>query len=1048
MGAWSYRREVNFLFGQFELDARGYKLRRDGEDVPLQPKVFDAIRYLVENRDRVVLKEELLEALWPGEHVNDTAVPWTISRARKALGQGPEAKYPIETVRGRGYRFSADVLQTQPSTAAPGPISSKVLSVDHAERDASALESMDPFVGRSEAIERLLGALHGARNGRGRLCLLLGDAGIGKTRCISEFARQVRRLKLSVSSGRCLEGGRTAAFWPWVQVLRDALAEEGLPAELKAEGQSLLADLIPRQDPAEGVADAEAVSTAFGARYWVLEKLSRFLLKSGDAVPRVIFLEDVHWADEASLDLLAFLAAELSQVPVLVVATARDGMPSASEAWARMSPRLGPSERIVLQVLKPKDVEDYVATVTGHDFPPEIHRTVYTKCGGNPLFLQESVRLMAAQCDTDGVSSLRTGDIRVPGVARDVLRGRLSGLSGGACEALETACVIGQEFELPVLQAALGIEAEPLLARLDEAMRARVVAPRPRAGTYAFEHETIREALYEELASSRRADLHRRVAEAIEARSAGDLRHNDLAYHYYRGLPRAEPAKVEQQTRLAGESALRRYAYEDAAQFFGWALEAQRFQGGVDPRRCCEVLIAYGGALRMSGRLQESRDATERAIAIARQNRYADLLWAAARGLRPTVRSALVPDRLALEALEDASKLASEDQVSLRIRVLSQLSCIPPYSLSTDRSHELSDRAVKLARKSGHPGDLAHALISRLHVLSGPDHLDDLLATTDEILRLDPNSAVEVELARYCTYVHKGDIPAADAALERYGQGVQRLRRAEAMWHHERLVALRFLHAGEFDRADTRFHELFVQARRLRLPYDAIHMMMHASAVAYERHGLGAMDGATWKGVVEWAAGIPSFQAHWVRFLMECRRRDDARESFEALARDGFTTITRDIGYLNALAHLSLAAVWLQDEARARVLYELLKPYPHHNTPNGFNYYLGSVSFFLGVLARFLGETRDAVRHFEDAAAMNLRLGMVPQWARTQAALGDLLADTGRPADRQRAESLLAEASETAGRLEMAPLVAEVARSQARLAATAIDRPPAARARG
>jgi tetratricopeptide (TPR) repeat protein len=590
------------------------------------------------------------------------------------------------------------------------------------------------------------------------------------------------------------------------------------------------------------------------------------------------------------------------------------------------------------------------------------------------------------------------------------------------------------------------VVADSLLVLLDEAMRARVVAPRARAGTYAFEHETIREALYEELPTARRVDLHRRVAEAIEARAVGDLRVNDLAYHYYRGLPRAEPARVEQHARSAAEAAMRRLAYEDAAQFFGWALEAQRFQQEVDPRRCCEVLVARGNALRMSGRLSETRSTIGHAIEIARKNGYADLLWASARALRPTVRSALVPDRLALEALEDASKLASGDQTSLQIRVLAQLACIPPYSLSATQSHELSERAVNLARQSGNAADLTQALISRLHVLSGPDHIEESLAVTDEVLCLDPNSAMEVEIARYYTLVHSGDIPAANAALERHGRVVRELRRPEAMWHHERLLALRDLHAGEFDRADARFHELFVQARRLRLPYGGIHAMMHACALAYERHGLEAISGTQWRGELEWASAIPSFQAHWVRFLMESRRRDDARQAFEALAQDGFASITREVGYLNALAHLSLVAVWLEDHDRAKVLYELLRRYPNHNTPNGFNYYLGSVSFFLGSLARLLGQTRAAVRHFEDAITMNHRLGMVSQWARSQAALGDLLAESARPQDRQRAGALLAEAADTAARLEMGPFSAEVTRSRARLAQS-VDT-PSARARG
>ena len=864
-----------FLFGAFELDARGYKLRRNGGDVPLQPKVFDAIRYLVENHDRVIRKEELLDALWPGEHVNETAVPWTISRARKALGQAQDDKHPIETVRGRGYRFASEVRQIE--AIGGGPASSKVLK-STADSDPPEASS-DPFVGRAEPIERLISALHGARAGRGRLCLLTGEAGIGKTRCVGEFSRTVRRLKVSLCTGRCLEGGRAAAFWPWVQVLRDALredAEDVLPPDLKLELRALLAELIPRSDTLQNAVEAGADS-GFGARFWLLEKISRHLMKCAESAPRVILLEDVHWADDASLDLLAFLAAELSQASVLIVATARDVLGAGSEGWGKILSRLGPCERIELTGLKPKEVEAYVAEVTGLAFPPEIHRTIYTKCGGNPLFLQESVRLLTACCDRDGAEAVGTDDITVPGVARDVLRGRLTGLSPETCEALELACVIGQEFELPVLQSALGVAAEPLLSRLDDATHARLIAPRSRAGTYAFAHDTIREALYEELSTARRADLHRRVAEAIEARSVGDFQANDVAYHYHRGLPCAEPARVERHARHAGEAAMRRFAYEDACRFFGWALEAQRFQEGVDARSRSELMLALAMALRMSGQITESRKASERVIAIARENRLPDILWQAARGLRPSVRLALVPDTVALGAFEDASKLLTDDQTSLRVRVLAQLACIPPYSISTERSDELSTRAVELARRTGNAEDLTQALTSRLHVLSGPDHIDAVLEVTGEILRLDPNSAAEVEGARYCALLHRGDMAASDVVLENYGRLARAMRRPEAVWQHDRMRALRSLHAGEFDKADALFHELFVQSRRLRLPYGQIHYIMHAAALAYERMGLEAMSSSGWRAELEWASAIPSFQAHWVRLLMESGRRDEAR---------------------------------------------------------------------------------------------------------------------------------------------------------------------------
>ena len=1019
-----------FAFGEFELDVTTYKLRQGGREVSLQPKVFDAIRHLIERQGRLVRKQELLDALWPGEHVNETAVPWTISRARKVLGQGRDDAQPIETVRGRGYRFTGDVrlVRTSGTALAVSP----AFELPPAPSDAIAgVAPGDPFVGRAEAMEKLIAAMHGARAGRGRLCLLTGEAGIGKTRCVNEFATVARRLRLSVWTGRCLEGGRTAAFWPWVQVLRDALADPSLATTVRLEAKSLLGELTPSAQNDRRFVDL-AASSAIAARFWVLEQLSRTLLQCAETVPRVVLLDDAHWADDASLDLLVLLAAELARAGLLVVATARDTFPPATEAWAKVSNRLGACERIELSGLKPSDAERYVSEVTGLDFPPEIHRTVYLKCGGNPLFLQETVRLLTACCDRGGVGSLRSDDITVPGVARDVLRARLTGLAPKTCEALEVACVIGQEFELPVLQDALGIGFESLLVQLDEAARARLVAPRAaRAGTYGFTHDTIREALYEELSTARRVELHCRVADALEGRAVGDFRVNELAYHLYRALPHADPDRVERCARVAGESAMRGFAYEDAAQFYTWALEAQRFRKDVDARSRCETLLKFAAAVRLSGNVRDSRKAIERAIDIARQSGFADLLLEAARKLRPAAsRGAVVPDALALHALEDASKLLSEDQRSLRIRVLGALACIPPYSHSTEKSQELSGRAVELARESGDTEDMIEALRCRLHVLSGPDHIEELLDVTAQIMRLAPESSIEVEGARYHALLHKGDMVGAERALENFGRIAGALRGPEALWHYQRLRAQQALHAGDFTKAQEAFHDIFVQSRRLRLPYGELYFMMNTFSLAYERTGLTALAGFGEEHLsrVEWATSISSFQAHWVRFFLETGRMDDARRALETLAHDDFGSLARDLGYLNTLAHLSLVAVALGDRPRAERLYALLKPYPNLNTPNALDIYLGSVSYFLGQLAGLLGRGKGALQHFEDALVMNRRLGLVPQVARTQLALAEVLAEHGSKAGRTRASTLLAEASATAQRLGMGPLLGQLQR--------------------
>jgi tetratricopeptide (TPR) repeat protein len=767
-----------------------------------------------------------------------------------------------------------------------------------------------------------------------------------------------------------------------------------------------------------------------------LDKFSRFLAHCSKTVPRLVLLDDVQWADEASLDLLVFLAAELPRISVLVVAAARNAEPPYSDAWANALTRLGPCERIELPGLRSSDVEQYVAEVTGLELPPEIPRTVHAKCAGNPLFVQETVRLLSARCDEAGAQSLRTEDITVPGVARDVLRARLTGVGAAVRKSLEVACVIGQEFELAVLWNVLGVRAEQLLSLLDQAARARLVTPRPRSGTYGFTHDTIREALYEELSPARRAELHSRVAQALEGSAAGDNRVNDLAYHYFRALPQGNPTRAERFARLAGDSAMEAFAYEDAAQFYAWALEAQRFREHADPRSVCDLLIGLATARRLSGQTPDSRSAVERVIAIARQNGFADVLSQAARCLRPSSVTALIPDPLALLALEEAARLVSDGQPSLRIRVLGQLACVPPHSLSMKKSRELGEQAVKLARESGNRDDLIEALKNSLHGLSGSDDIDKLLEATREIGRLDPPSVSNVGFARYYALLLKGDMAGAEQSLEEVAEVSNASRYREVVWHCERLRAQRSFHAGDFEKAESAFRELFMGSRQLRLPYGKRYFVMHLLALAQERAVLTGLPFTERELRLEldWAASMPSYRAHEARLLLDVGRPQEARAAFEEIAQRGFENIPRDLALLNTLANLSLVAVAFGDRGRGESLYELMRSYPMFNTPNGFGMCLGSVSHFLGKLAQLLGKTKEALVHFEDSIATNAAWGYAPRHARSQVALAELLSENSSRSSKQRASALLREAMATARRLDMASLVSEGEGLQARVA--------------
>ncbi len=271
-------------------------------------------------------------------------------------------------------------------------------------------------------------------------------------------------------------------------------------------------------------------------------------------------------------------------------------------------------------------------------------------------------------------------------------------------------------------------------------------------------------------------------------------------------------------------------------------------------------------------------------------------------------------------------------------------------------------------------------------------------------------------------------MPATERALEDIGRLGRTLHRPETVWHYERDRATLAFQAGRFDEAQAVFHELFAQGRRLRLPYGKFFFMTHVVMLAYERTGFAILQNTSgeWRTHLDWASSLPSFQAHEIRFLLEIGRIDEAHQSFDAMARRDFENITRELGYLNALAQLSLVAIGLDDRARAETLYALLRPYPHHNTPTNLGFYQGSVSYFLGLLARLLGRTRDAIGHLEDALVMNTRLGCVPQIARNQLALAGVLAEGDARGARARANDLVAQATATARRLEMAPLLAQL----------------------
>jgi DNA-binding winged helix-turn-helix (wHTH) protein len=452
---------VIFAFADCELDRALYQLRRRGRVIKLEPKVFDVLAHLLEHRDRVVTRHELLDALRRGEALSESVLPRAIAAARRALGDTRARARVIETVHGRGYRFVAVLREAplpggepEPVPPAPGPA----------------------FVGRARTLERLERALDAALAARGRLVLLAGEPGIGKTRTAEEIARVARERGAEVVVGRCFEGEGAPAFWPWLQLLRDLVARAEparLRAALAADGAEL-AQLVPELRARLPSLPPAARLEGEQARFRLFDALTGFLHRRAQQGPLVLVLDDLHWADEASLLGLEFVAPELGSAALLVVATFRDVELRRDHPLSKLLgalARVPACERISLRGLEPAEVAALVEAVAGEAPSAGVARAVHEMTEGNPFFAFEIARLLAET----GLPAERPSTLALPQSVRDAIGRRLDGLSAACNEALRAAAVLGRGFDLALLARVTERPPEALLDLLGEALAAGVL---------------------------------------------------------------------------------------------------------------------------------------------------------------------------------------------------------------------------------------------------------------------------------------------------------------------------------------------------------------------------------------------------------------------------------------------------------------------------------------------------------------------------------------------------------------------------------------------
>ena len=409
-----------------------------------------------------------------------------------------------------------------------------------------------PVVGRERERALLGGCLEATLAGQGGLVLVVGEAGIGKTTLVEDLARQVEAAGCLALWGRSYDLTVTPPYGPWIEVARRYQAaglEPPFPAFLD---------------------DPEALA-ALGSQERLFAEVTGFFTEAAAQRAMVVLLDDLHWADQASLDLLRVLAREVRSHPILVVATYRSDELTRRHPLYQLIPLLAREARAVRLEVRPlDDVATRTLIESRYPLSPDgldrLQAYLHTRSEGNPLYAGELLRTLEDdRVLVEQAGAWQLGDlerVRVPPLLRQVIDGRLGRLKKETRGLLEVAAVIGQEAPLELCQQVGGADDETLAAALEEGLEAHLLVEVGHGERMAFAHALMREALYAGLVWPRRRGLHRRVAEAVVGTSEADP---DVVAHHFR---EASDPRAAAWLARAGERAERSYAWMAAAEHF------------------------------------------------------------------------------------------------------------------------------------------------------------------------------------------------------------------------------------------------------------------------------------------------------------------------------------------------------------------------------------------------------------------------------------------------------------------------------------------------
>ncbi len=878
------------------------------------------------------------------------------------------------------------------------------------EASDARLEPLAGFVGRAEPLRRLTAAFAAVARAseaaappaaaRAGLVLVTGEAGIGKTALLRQFATQAAQIGATVAWGSCWEGDQTPAWWPWTQALRSLLEQR--PALGDGMGTDLAA-ILP-----ESAVPAPAVAADAAHRVHLLDAVARLLRQAGADGPVVVILDDLQWSDLSTVDLLRFLAGQGRTGPLLLVGAYRPEDPR-PEIAAGLAELAVIAELVVLSYLSAGEVAELVHAVAGSAARDTWPRLVLERSAGHPFYARELCRMLAA----DGAVT------ELPHAVREVIGQRLSRLSPSCRAMLDVAAVGGGPLLPDVLAEVAGVDLLTMAELIAEGERAAVLRPRSGSGAgggHEFTHDLYRETCYGQLAPRQRIELHHRLAQALaRRRERGHLVFAaDVARHLAAGLPLAALDEALAWAHAAADVDASRFAFAEAAGHLSRAGAAAAACGlGLSVAERVGLLTAEADLRLRAGDAPQARLLLDEAWGVATggsvphphrgdgrgpvEPPQPQVLGAVALGLDRVDARFGMPRPELISRLESARSALRDSGTPAEAQVTAALARQLQHSVPGDRrpARALAQAAVAIARRLDDPVTLASCLLAEHDTLWTPGAASERAELALEIGELarqagDAERHAQALLLLATARLEEGSA-AFRAVLAEYSHATQQLRQPR----HDYLLATRRAALALIDGDIETGDQLSAEAAALGEAVgdsDArnVRMSQRLEVVRARNDPAELLELAA--EAVQWWVGVP-IHAHAVAagFRARAGDLDGAAREVEAVRALGDWRADRSYLWSVFVGELAAAAIALADRPLCLELLDELLPLADTCAVNGaLVCFMGAHAHTVGLLHAALGDQARAVPRLRQALRIHERLGAKAWQLATQSALAAL----------------------------------------------------------